>query len=106
MDRHIPMDDFVVLDRDEELILALHMAAVEIEEIDEHWFRFEFLGVLLDEDRVLRKRMILEEIIQLERAFRAEEVEDKRSGCVPEGEKEWDKRVADEPILAIFLGEL
>lgn len=106
MDRHVAVDDLVVLDRDKELVLAFRVAAVEIEEVDEDRLRLKLFGMLLDEDGVLRERVVFEEVIQLERALGAEEVENERGGRVPEGKEERDERVPNETVLAVFFGQL
>jgi hypothetical protein len=60
MCRHVAVDDFVVLDRDKELVLTLHVAAVELEEVDHDRFLFQFLGIPFDEEGILREGVVLE----------------------------------------------
>lgn len=78
------MDDFVIPDRDKEIVFALWIAPVEIEEVDAHVPVFQRFGVILHKSRILRIGMVLEKIIELQRAFRTEKVEDIRSGCIKE----------------------
>ena len=76
------MDDFVIPDRDKEIIFALWITPVEIEEVDAHVPAFQRFGVMFHKSRILRISMALEKIIELQRAFWTEEIEDIRSGCI------------------------
>lgn len=100
------MNNLIIFDRDKELVLTLYVPAIKLEEVGENRPILELLSVTLHKSTILRKSMVFEKIIKLQRTFGTEEVEDKRGRGVEERKKKWDKRVTNQTILAIFLGKL